>query len=143
VSVQATILKLLKQLKDDFHLTYIFISHDLAVIRMMSHRVAVMYLGKIVEEGETPLVFDSPLHPYTKVLLAAIPQITMEKRRDRLDDLIEGEAPNPHDIPAGCRFHTRCHQAKAICKEQEPDLVETRDGRKVACNLQEVDKKFG
>lgn len=135
VSVQATILKLFKGLKDRFHLTYVFISHDLAVIRMMSQRVAVMYLGRIVEEGNTELVFESPEHPYTQLLLAAIPQI--ESRDDAGDwgQLIEGEPPNPQDIPAGCRFQPRCPQAKEICTQEEPELMEISDGRKVACHL--------
>lgn len=135
VSVQATILKLFKQLKEQFHLTYMFISHDLAVIRMMSHRVAVMYLGKIVEEGDTALIFGSPKHPYTRLLLAAIPRIQPEKRSDKVDELIEGEIPNPQDIPTGCRFYPRCHKVKGICKEKEPQLIQMSDGSKVACHF--------
>lgn len=136
VSVQATILKLLKRLKEEFSLTYVFITHDLAVIRMMSHRVAVMYLGKIVEQGDTPLVFSAPRHPYTKVLLAAIPRIDLEKQKRRTAELMIGEAPNPREIPTGCRFQTRCAQAMEICKSQEPKLVDVGDGRKVACHLE-------
>jgi oligopeptide/dipeptide ABC transporter ATP-binding protein len=135
VSVQATVLKLFKQLKEQFDLTYISISHDLAVIRMMSYRVAVMYLGKIVEEGDTALIFGSPKHPYTQVLLAAIPRIQPERRFNKLDELIEGEIPNPQDIPTGCRFHPRCHKAKGICTEKEPQLIQMSDGRKVACHF--------
>jgi oligopeptide/dipeptide ABC transporter ATP-binding protein len=135
VSVQATILKLFKELKDRFHLTYVFISHDLAVIRMMSQRVAVMYLGRIVEEGRTALVFESPEHPYTQLLLAAIPQIESQDDAGDWGQLIEGEPPNPQDLPAGCRFQPRCPQAKEICAREEPELREIGDGRKVACYL--------
>lgn len=135
VSVQATVLKLFKELKDTFHLTYVFISHDLAVIRMISQRVAVMYLGKIVEEGNTELVFESPKHPYTQFLLAAIPQIKSRNGAPDWDELIEGEPPNPQDIPSGCRFRPRCPHARGICADAEPELVEISDGRKVACHL--------
>jgi oligopeptide transport system ATP-binding protein len=135
VSVQATVLKLFKELKGKFHLTYVFISHDLAVIRMISQRVAVMYLGKIVEEGKTELVFESPIHPYTQLLLAAIPQIKSEGKVGDWDDLITGEPPNPQNIPPGCRFQPRCSQAKGICADAEPELVEMSDGRMVACHL--------
>jgi oligopeptide/dipeptide ABC transporter ATP-binding protein len=136
VSVQATILKLLKRLKEEFSLTYVFITHDLAVIRMMSHRVAVMYLGKIVEQGDTPLVFNVPRHPYTKVLLDAIPKIDPERQRRRTAELMIGEAPNPREIPTGCRFQTRCAQVMEICRTQEPKLVDVGDGRRVACHLE-------
>lgn len=135
VSVQATVLKLFKELKDKFHLTYIFISHDLAVIRMISQRVAVMYLGKIVEEGDTQLVFESPIHPYTQLLLAAIPQIESQGGVREWHNLIKGEPPDPQNIPSGCRFQPRCPQAKGICADAEPQLVEISDGRKVACRL--------
>lgn len=135
VSVQATVLKLFRELKGKFHLTYVFISHDLAVIRMISQRVAVMYLGKIVEEGSTELVFESPIHPYTRLLLAAIPQIKSESKVGDWDNLITGEPPNPEDIPPGCRFRPRCPQARGICADAEPELVEISDGRKVACHL--------
>ena len=135
VSVQATVLKLFRELKGKFHLTYVFISHDLAVIRMISQRVAVMYLGKIVEEGNTELVFESPIHPYTRLLLAAIPQIKSEGKVGDWDNLITGEPPNPENIPPGCRFRLRCPTARGICVDAEPELVEISDGRKVACHL--------
>lgn len=135
VSVQATVLKLFKELKGKFHLTYMFISHDLAVIRMVSQRVAVMYLGKIVEEGDTELVFESPIHPYTQLLVAAIPQIKSQGKVRDWDNLIKGEPPNPQNIPPGCRFQPRCPQAKGICVGGEPELVEISDGRKVACHI--------
>jgi oligopeptide/dipeptide ABC transporter ATP-binding protein len=138
VSVQATILKLLKRLKEEFSLTYVFITHDLAVIRMMSHRVAVMYLGKIVEQGDTPLVFRAPRHPYTKVLLEAIPKIDPERRMRRTAELAIGEAPNPREIPTGCRFQTRCPHALEVCRTEEPALLDMGDGRKVACHLEKA-----
>jgi oligopeptide transport system ATP-binding protein len=135
VSVQATILKLFKQLKEKFHLTYIFISHDLAVIRVMCHKVAVMYLGKVVEEGTTQLVFDQPKHPYTEVLLASIPTIEFGEKARRPEELITGEPPSPQNLPPGCRFKVRCERTIKICSELEPRLVKINDGRSIACHL--------
>lgn len=131
VSVQATILKLLKRLALDFELTYIFISHNLAVIRMMCHRVGVMYLGRIMELGDTEEVFESPLHPYTRFLLAAIPE--PGKRKEEV--ILKGEPPSPENLPSGCRFWPRCPSVDQICKETEPTLNEVNENHAIACHV--------
>jgi len=132
VSVQASVLKLFRSLQEAFALTYVFISHDLAVVRAMCARIAVMYLGRIVEQGETAAVFASPRHPYTRSLLAAVPRIG--GRRVTLDFTLEGEPPNPRDVPSGCRFRTRCPLVQDVCATEEPALREV-DGRRVACHF--------
>jgi oligopeptide/dipeptide ABC transporter ATP-binding protein len=132
VSVQASVLKLFRSLQDTFALTYVFISHDLAVVRAMCARIAVMYLGKLVEVGDTAAVFEQPRHPYTRSLLAAVPRIG--GRRVTLDFALEGEPPNPRDVPSGCRFRTRCPLVQDRCAVEEPPLREV-DGRRVACHF--------
>ncbi len=132
VSVQASVLKLFRSLQETFALTYVFISHDLSVVRAMCADIAVMYLGKIVEHGPTRAVFAAPRHPYTQSLLAAVPRIG--GRRVTLDFALEGEPPNPRDLPSGCRFRTRCPRAEAICAAEEPPL-RPLDGRRVACHF--------
>ena len=132
VSVQASVLKLFRSLQEAFALTYVFISHDLAVVRAMCARIAVMYLGRIVEMGATAAVFEQPRHPYTRSLLAAVPRIG--GRRVTLDFALEGEPPNPRDVPSGCRFRTRCPLVQAVCAVEEPTLREV-DGRRVACHF--------
>jgi oligopeptide/dipeptide ABC transporter ATP-binding protein len=132
VSVQASVLKLFRRLQETFALTYLFISHDLAVVRAMCRRVAVMYLGKIVEVGEAAALFETPRHPYTQSLLAAVPRIG--GRRVSQDFSLQGEPPNPRDIPGGCRFRTRCPLAQEICATAEPPLRPVGD-RLVACHL--------
>jgi oligopeptide/dipeptide ABC transporter ATP-binding protein len=132
VSVQASVLKLFRSLQETFALTYVFISHDLSVVRAMCARIAVMYLGKIVELGPTAAVFEKPRHPYTQSLLAAVPRIG--GRRVTLEFALEGEPPNPRDVPSGCRFRTRCPLAQARCAAEEPPL-RPLDGRTVACHF--------
>ena len=132
VSVQASVLKLFRSLQETFALTYLFVSHDLAVVRAVCRQLAVMYLGKIVEIGDTEAVFASPRHPYTRSLLAAVPRIG--GRRVTLEFALPGEPPNPRDIPSGCRFRTRCPLAEPRCAAEEPALREI-DGRLAACHL--------
>ena len=132
VSVQASVLKLFRSLQEAFALTYVFISHDLAVVRAMCARIAVMYLGRIVEVGATAAVFEQPRHPYTRSLLAAVPRIG--GRRVTLDFALEGEPPNPRNVPSGCRFRTRCPIVQDVCAVEEPPLREG-DDRRVACHF--------
>jgi oligopeptide/dipeptide ABC transporter ATP-binding protein len=132
VSVQASVLKLFRRLQGTFALTYLFISHDLAVVRAMCQRVAVMYLGKVVELAETPALFQAPRHPYTRSLLAAVPRIG--QRRVIQSFCLEGEPPNPRDIPSGCRFRTRCPLVRDVCAIQEPPLRPV-NGQLVACHF--------
>jgi oligopeptide/dipeptide ABC transporter ATP-binding protein len=132
VSIQATILKLLKKLRGDFGLTYIFISHDLNVVRMISDKMAVMYLGAIMEYGHTESVFSHPQHYYTQLLLAAVPKIEDHQRGSEV--LLLGEVPNPADIPAGCRFWPRCPAASEICTTEPPVLKRIDRGQTVACH---------
>ena len=137
VSVRAQILNLLVELRERLRLSYLFISHDLGVIRFVSHRVAVMYLGKLVEAAPTASLFKHPLHPYTQALMAAIPTIG-DGTRSIFDDparLLEGELPSPIDLPRGCRFAGRCPHRFARCEEVEPELREAEPGHAVACHL--------
>lgn len=133
VSVQATVLNLFLELKKQFGLTYMFISHDLSVVRMICDRVAVMYLGKVVEMGAIEQIFSAPKHPYTQSLLAAIPQIGGRKVID--DFWLEGEPPDPKNLPSGCRFRTRCPIAVPRCAQDEPPLEEKRPQHADACWL--------
>ncbi len=136
VSVQATVLNLFLDLKRQFDLTYVFISHDLSVVRMLCDRVAVMYLGRIVEMGDIEAIFSAPRHPYTQSLLAAIPQIGGRRVTD--DFWLEGEPPDPKNLPSGCRFRTRCRIAEARCAEVEPTLDIKSPGHADACWLSEA-----
>ncbi len=131
VSVQAQVLNLLRDLQERRRLTYIFISHDLGVVRYMSDRIAVMYLGKIVEQGPAAELYDRPLHPYTRALVSAVPSLRRRGQRIRL----AGEPPKPTDPPSGCAFHPRCPMARPICSEQAPPLTEWLPGRLAACHF--------
>jgi oligopeptide/dipeptide ABC transporter ATP-binding protein len=133
VSIQGQIINLLRDLQDRYQLTYLFISHDLSVVKHISNRVAVMYLGKLVELGNSQSLFKNPQHPYTKALLSVIPQVTGGKKRKRI--LIEGEISSPINPPPGCRFWPRCPHAMAVCKTTEPVLEEVESFHRVACHL--------
>jgi len=136
VSIQAQIINLLEELQEEFGLTYLFIAHDLSVVRHISDRIAVMYLGKLVELTDRTTLYDNPLHPYTQALLSAvpIPDPIVEDRRKRI--ILEGDVPSPANPPSGCNFHTRCLRMKpGICDEQEPEWRDAGDGHWVACHL--------
>ena len=132
VSVQAQILNLLKRLQKELKITYLFISHNFSVIKFMSDRIAVMYLGKIVEIASNKELFKKQLHPYTKALVSAIPVPNPHAIKDVI--LLEGDPPSPVDLPSGCRFHPRCSEAKSICKKKEPELKNVGKNHFVACH---------
>lgn len=133
VSVQAQILNLLLEVKEEFKLTFLFISHDLSVVRYLSDRIAVMYLGEIVELGSSHDVHDRPLHPYTKALLSAVPEPDPQRKRTRI--VLKGGVPSPVNPPPGCRFHLRCPIAEARCRHEKPRLRAVGGGRQVMCHL--------
>jgi len=135
VSIQAQVINLLDELQEEFNLTYLFIAHDLSVVHYVSDRVAIMYLGRIVEVGPTDRVFENPVHPYTQALMAAVPAVDKAERRERI--ILEGSVPSPVDPPTGCRFHTRCFDERRskLCEEEEPSFVAVGDDHRVACHL--------
>lgn len=133
VSIKAQILELMMDLKKEYDLTYLFITHDLATARYVCDRIAVMYLGRIVEVGDRHLIYEDPLHPYTLGLISAIP--VPDPKAKKPEAIPEGEIPSPIDPPSGCRFHPRCPRAFERCPVEEPELIDVGDGRQVACHL--------
>jgi len=133
VSIQAQIIRLLEDLRQEFGLTYLFIGHDLSVVRHMCQRVAVMYLGKIVEIGDCSAIFSDPKHPYTQALLDAVPVPDPDVEATRPHSYITGEVPSPMNPPTGCVFHPRCPKAQARCRSEIPAIQTIADGRKIAC----------
>lgn len=137
VSVRAQILNLLQDLQEEFDLTYLFISHDLSVVEHLCDRVAVMYVGKVVEVADTGEIFDNPKHPYTEALLSAVPNPDPRLRDRRQRIVLEGDVPDPANPPSGCLFHTRCPYAEERCKDEEPILREVRPGHHASCHFAE------
>lgn len=133
VSIQAQVLNLMADLQDEFHLTYLFISHDLSVVKHISDRVAVMYLGRIAEIAPKKALYEQPLHPYTQALLVSVPVPDVDHRRERI--VLSGQMPSPANPPSGCAFHTRCPQAFGRCTAERPQLQHMGDGHYVACHL--------
>ncbi len=135
VSIQAQVVNLLFDLQEELNLTYLFIAHDLSMVKHISHRIAVMYLGKLMEITDRNSLFDDPIHPYTQSLCSAVPIPKPELERERTQIILEGDPPNPADPPPGCVFHTRCPLTREICRKQEPALKELHSDHFVACHL--------
>jgi oligopeptide transport system ATP-binding protein len=133
VSIQAQIINLLQELQEKMHLTYLFISHDLRVVEHISHRVAIMYLGKVVEIAKSDTIYRDAKHPYTRALLSAVPIPDMNKKKERV--VLEGDVPSPVNPPPGCSFHPRCSYREAVCSQTEPPLEFSPDGHGVSCHV--------
>ena len=133
VSIQAQIINLLQELQEKMHLTYLFISHDLRVVEHISHRVAIMYLGKVVEIAKSETIYRDAKHPYTRALLSAVPMPDTDRKKERV--VLEGDVPSPVNPPPGCTFHPRCAYREALCSQTEPPLDFSPDGHGVACHV--------
>lgn len=133
VSIQSQVLNLMKDLQDEFQLTYLFIAHDLSVVKHISDRVAVMYLGRIVEIAQKDSLYETPLHPYTEALISAVPSTDVTVKKEKIS--LKGELPSPANPPKGCAFHTRYPHAYERCKHERPEMTEQKDGHFVACHL--------
>src|SRR6056297_305291 len=140
VSIQAQVVNLLKDLQDELNLTYLFIAHDLSMVKHLSDRVAVMYLGSIMELTESNELYDNPLHPYTKALMSAVPIPDPDVSRAKERIILEGDVPSPIDVPVGCKFQGRCPIAEDICKVEKPELREIIPGHEVACHMVKIGK---
>ncbi|MDC3413796.1 dipeptide ABC transporter ATP-binding protein [Aquibacillus sp. 3ASR75-11] len=133
ISVQSQVINLMQDMQQEYDLTYLFITHDLSVVEHIADKIAVMYLGKIVELADKEKIFDNPLHPYTEALISAAPEVNALEKKERI--VLGGDVPSPANPPNGCPFHTRCHKAMDICKQEVPEFKEISDGQLTACHL--------